>query len=282
VVGASLRRRRPSRRGLTTAGGRRTCSTNKLLSPSCTRACVQSLENSSPQDDRRDQPHGLVVGGALFVVRRQSAAWLAAIHEALDPVAETGERASERPRAPVVPLARDGDPAAMLARLAPNPPTAVALVPADAGRTTLGTAWPSPLDGTALQERCKDHGLVWWPRGQEDGPQLAAPVSAQMDCGTETAPAAAAGVRRWSPVWAPAACGGARSIVPSRSCRSPFSWPWASAWAGTAAKSGAQLPARCQRSKRRATVRHGPSRAGRSRPGAPGRSIQSLPVRMRR
>jgi hypothetical protein len=98
----------------------------------------------------------LVVGGALFVARRQSAELLTAIDQALDPVAEPVAGSIERPGAPFVPLARDGDPEAMPAGIAPNPPAAVAFIRNDAVRATLGTAWPLPLDGTGLQERFKD------------------------------------------------------------------------------------------------------------------------------
>jgi hypothetical protein len=95
---------------------------------------------------------------------------LAAIDEALDAVAETVDGAIERPGAPFVPLARDGDPDAMLAGIAPNPPAAVAFVPDDAVRTAPGAAWPSPLDGPGLQERLEDQRLVALPRREDDGP----------------------------------------------------------------------------------------------------------------
>jgi hypothetical protein len=112
----------------------------------------------------------VVVGGALLVARCQSAEWLAAIDEALDPVAETVAGSIKRPGAPFVPLARDGDPDAMLAGIAPNPPAAVAFVPDDAVRTAPGAAWPSPLDGPGLQERLEDQRLVALPRREDDGP----------------------------------------------------------------------------------------------------------------
>jgi hypothetical protein len=64
----------------------------------------------------------LVVDGALLVARRQSAEWLAAIDQTLNPVAETVERSIKGACTTFVALARDGDPDAMLAGIAPNPP----------------------------------------------------------------------------------------------------------------------------------------------------------------
>jgi hypothetical protein len=108
------------------------------------------------------------MGGALLVACRPSAELLAAIDEALNPVAETVERSIGGARAPFVPLARDGDPDAMLAGITPNPPAAVAFVPHHAVRAALGAAWPPPLDGPSLQERLKDRRLVALPRGEDD------------------------------------------------------------------------------------------------------------------
>jgi hypothetical protein len=148
----------------------------------------------------------VVIGGTFLVARCQSAALLAAIDEALDPVAETVARSIERPGTAFVPLARDGDPDARLAGIAPNPPAAVAFVPHDAVRAAPGAAWASPLDGPGLQERLEDPRLVALPRGEDDGHQLAAPVGAPVDCGPEPAPAPTEGCGFWVPFFAPAAC----------------------------------------------------------------------------
>jgi hypothetical protein len=55
----------------------------------------------------------------------------------------------------------------------------------------LRAAWPTPLDGTGLHELFEDHRLVSLPRCEDEGQQLAAPFSPQMDVGTEAAPAPA-------------------------------------------------------------------------------------------
>jgi len=247
-----------------------------------TRACWQSRENSSPHDGRGDQPHGVVMGGALLVACGPAAAGLAAIDQALTPVAETGERSIAGARAPCVPLARAGAPEALLAGLPPKPPAAVAWVLHHAVRAALGAAWPPPLDGPRLQERRKDRRLVAWPRGAEDAHPLATPFGAPVDCGTEPAPAPAEGCGLWGPCLAPVACCGARILVPSRSWTSQCRWPAASACACTAAKRWLPMPARGPRETRRATVRPGPSRSGRSRQGAPVRRSHQMPFRRRR
>jgi hypothetical protein len=148
----------------------------------------------------------LVVSGALLITRCDASELLAAIDQALDPIPELVDGAIERPGATFVPLARDGDPHPMLARILPNPPAAVAFVPNDAVRAALRAAWSTPLDSTGLHELFEDHRLVALPRGEDDGHQLAAPFGAQVDFGTEPAPAAAEGFGRWVPFFAPAAC----------------------------------------------------------------------------
>jgi hypothetical protein len=131
------------------------------------------------------------VGVALLVARRQSAELLAAIDEALDPVAETVVGSIERPGATFVPLARNGDPNPMLARILPNLPATVPFIAHDTMGSALGAARPTPLDGTGLHERFEDHRLVPLSRCEDKGHQLATPFGPQVDFGTETAPATA-------------------------------------------------------------------------------------------
>jgi len=84
------------------------------------------------------------------------------------------------------------------------------------------------------------------------------------------------------PCFAPAACGWARALGRSIQCHGPASWPAALACCVRVSTRRRKTPACGQRSKRLATVRHGPERSGRSRQGAPGRSRHQLPLRRRR
>jgi hypothetical protein len=114
---------------------------------------------------------------------------LTPIHAPLEASAQAIEGTIERSLVTFILRARDGDPDAMLAGIAPHPPAAVAFVPNDAVRATLGTAWSTPLDGIGLQKLLEDHRLVSLPRGEEDCHQLATPFGTEVDFGTETAPA---------------------------------------------------------------------------------------------
>jgi hypothetical protein len=94
----------------------------------------------------------------------------------------------------------------MLARILPNPPTAVPFIPNNTMRAVFGAARPTPLHGPALQELFEEHRLVPLSRGEHEGHQLAASFGPQVDFGTEPAPAPAKGFGRWVPFFAPAAC----------------------------------------------------------------------------
>jgi hypothetical protein len=116
---------------------------------------------------------------------------LTAIDQALNPVPQTVERAIEGAGTTFVALARDGDPDAMLTGILPKVPAAVPFIAYDTMGSALGAAWPTPLDGTGLQEPLEDHRLVSLPRCEDDGHRLAAPFGPQVDCGAETTPATA-------------------------------------------------------------------------------------------
>jgi hypothetical protein len=79
----------------------------------------------------------------------------------------------------------------MLAGILPYVPAAVPLIAHDTMGSALGTAWPTPFDGTGLHELFEDHRLVSLPWCQDKGHQFAAPFSPQVDFGAETAPAPA-------------------------------------------------------------------------------------------
>jgi hypothetical protein len=99
----------------------------------------------------------------------------------------------ERPLVTCMLLAGDRDPETRLAGLLPYVPAAVPCIAHDTLGSALGTAWPTPFDGTGLHARFEDYRLVSWPWCQDAGHQWAAPFSPQVDCGAETAPAPASG-----------------------------------------------------------------------------------------
>jgi hypothetical protein len=148
----------------------------------------------------------MVVGGTLLIASGQAPELLTPIDKPLDTVTQAVEGSIERPLATFTLLARDGDPDAMLASVLSNLPAAVSFIAHYALRAVLGAAWPTALDGTALQELFENHRLMSLPRREYHGHQLAAPFGPQVDFGTEAAPATPEGFGLWVPFLAPAAC----------------------------------------------------------------------------
>jgi hypothetical protein len=60
------------------------------------RLWLQSLWNPEPYNDRREQPHGFVVGCALLVTCRYTLELLAPLNEPLDSVLETVDDSAEK------------------------------------------------------------------------------------------------------------------------------------------------------------------------------------------
>jgi hypothetical protein len=73
----------------------------------------------------------------------------------------------------------------MLARILANRPAAVPFIAYDTVGSALGTAWPTPLDGTGCHQLCEDHRLVSLPRSEDKGHQLAISFGPQVDFSTE-------------------------------------------------------------------------------------------------
>ena len=129
--------------------------------------------------------------GTLFIASGQAPELLTPIDEPLDTVTQAVESSIERPLATFILLAWDRDPDPMPARILSNLPAAVPFIAHDTMGSALGTAWPTPLDGTSLHELFEDHRLMSLPRCEDEGHQLAAPFSPQVNFGAETTPAAA-------------------------------------------------------------------------------------------
>jgi hypothetical protein len=240
---------------------------------------LQSLYNPYPEAGGCDQPQHFAVGCAPLVARCQSAELLAAIDEALEPVAETRAGSSEQPGATVVPLARQGEPKPLLAHMVPNLPAAVPWIAHDTMGSALGAIWPTPLDGTRPHERVEAHGLVLRCRCADEGHPLAPPSAC-----------------RWTvvlqPPWLrPQAADSEARVWPQPRAEGLGSWGHrdhgGSSSAGHGRRLGLAPPSR-------AAPRCQPAASGRSdwRPcatdhcvradPAPGRSIQSMPLRRRR
>jgi hypothetical protein len=130
-------------------------------------------------------PHGFVVGGALLIAPRQPPELLAAIDQALDAVAETVHRSIEGACAAFSPLARDGDADAMLARILPNPPAAVAFISNDPVRAVCRAARPHALDLPTHHQLREDRRLVLLPGCSHQGEQLTVSLCTKVHVGAE-------------------------------------------------------------------------------------------------
>jgi hypothetical protein len=133
----------------------------------------------------------VVVGRPLLVPRRDAANLLAAVDEPLDPVALAIESPIEGPCAVFVPLAGDGAPHAVLARILPNLTAAIRLVTYDAMRAVSRPASAPALHCALGHELRQESRLVPLAWGQDQRQQLAPAFGSQVDFGTE-APLAAA------------------------------------------------------------------------------------------
>jgi hypothetical protein len=133
----------------------------------------------------------MVVFRTLFIACGQAPKLLTSIDEPLNAIAQAVEGSIERPLVAFILLARDREPDTMLAGILPYVSAAIPFIAHDPMGAALGTAWSTPLDGTGLHELFEDHCLVPLSRCEDEGHQLAIPLSPQVDFGTETAPAPA-------------------------------------------------------------------------------------------
>ena len=154
---------------------------------------------------------------------------------------------------------------------------------------TRGTARPDTrpsasrtTDRARMHEWLEDGRFMLLTRSEQDRQRLALPVGLEVHLGRETALAAPQRFRFWSPPFAPAACWCARITDPSTKWTLQSTSPAASACCWMAAKIRSQIPASRQRQNRLYTVDHGPYRSGRSRHGAPVRSLHRIPLMIRR
>jgi hypothetical protein len=165
-------------------------------------------------------------------------------------------------------------------QLATHRSAAVALV----ARHPLGSeAWSAaspPLDRPALQQGRQRCLLVALAPGQAERDRPAPALGPEVDLRGETSTTAPQGLVR--PLLAPAACGWARTTLPSTKWIVQSRFPSASASACSSARILSQSPCCCQRRNRLYTVFQLPYRPGKSRQGAPVRNRHRIALRIRR
>jgi hypothetical protein len=163
-----------------------------------------------------------------------------------------------RTTATVMAFARDSEPYLVPSEALADLPAAVPFVPNDAIWAPRGPTRPASLHGSTCHKLVTHAGFVSLARRQEEGPALATTARAHMHCDAESTLAPPERFDRGVPFLVPAACGCARTVVPSTSCTAQSILPSASAWVCTTAKMRSPIPALCHRSKRLATVDQGP------------------------
>ncbi len=216
----------------------------------------------------------------LFIAGGDRPVLLEAVDRAFDDVAlAIGGAIEANAAARLGPQAGDDRADAAAAQVRADRSPGVALVADDARRSEARPAAARTPDGPAFQQRRRLRRLMPLAWRQDDGDRLAAAFGAEVNFGREAAPGAAKGLVA-APFFAPAACGWARIVVPSRKCNVQSRFPAASPSACSAASTRSQTPACCHRRQRLYTVCHGPNRSGRSRQGAPVLSRQRIALTM--
>ncbi len=186
------------------------CSCNAFVLWS--RACLQTpTRATSPH-----VPQGQAGLCLLFIPGGDPAAWLQTVDGPLHSVASPVPGAVAEALVLCMLLPGDGAADAPTSQTRPALPTAVPLVATDPLGSVAGTAHSRPLHRPADHQLGEHGGLMRWSRRQPAGPRLANALSPYVDLRAQTAAGAAQG-RVSAPLWVPAACGCARTTVPSPS-----------------------------------------------------------------
>ena len=154
-----------------------------------------------------------MVGRPLFIARGQAPPLLEPVYQSLHRVPGAVDRPVERPRAPLVSLARDRNADAPPPQVRPDLPAAVALGADDPLGAQPGTAPAWAFHRALFHELLKGGRCMTLAGRQPEGDGLAGARAADMDLGAEPALAPPEGFRRWVPFFAPAACWWARMTV---------------------------------------------------------------------
>jgi hypothetical protein len=220
--------------------------------------------------------------GALVVAGGEGAELLAASEEVLDQMAAAVGGAVEGAGAAFGAALGDGLADAASAQGHAVAVSRVALVAAAPAGADTGSSASRPSDGASVHQLLEDGRFVLLARSEQDGQRLALALGLEVHLGREAALAAPQRFGFRVPPFAPAACWCARITLPSTKWTLQSTSPAASASCWTAAKTRSQTPASRHRQNRLYTVDHGPYRSGRSRQGAPVRSLHRMPLMIRR
>lgn len=170
---------------------------------------------SDPENSHDNEPESPVVSGTFVIASRQAAELLAAVDQALDPVALTIDTLVKGAAMTLVGEAgnrvANASPAQVCAPLAAS----ISLVADDAMRTQTGSSSAWSVHCTLGEQGVKDDRLVALPWGENEGHGLASALGSQVDFGRETTTTAPESFGLWAPPFAPAACWCARMTVPS-------------------------------------------------------------------
>lgn len=120
-----------------------------------------------PEHDRRDEPHGLIIGRAFFVPRRDAAKLLVPVNQPLNCVTLAVAAPVEGAGALFIRFPGDGDPDAMAPQILSDLTAAIGFVAHQAMRPMFRPAWAATLHGTAGHQVGEDDGFMPLTRCQE-------------------------------------------------------------------------------------------------------------------
>jgi hypothetical protein len=140
-----------------------------------------------PEYDGGDREHRQVVGGSLFVARRDTAELFEAVNEAFDPVPFSVGASVERSACPLVRSVGDHDADAPATQIFPHLVGAVALVADESSWPYAWSPTSCPPHRAALHQRLEDGLLVALATREHEDERLAVSLGTHVDLGTEPA-----------------------------------------------------------------------------------------------
>ncbi len=141
-----------------------------------------------PEQDHRDGHHRSIVLCQLLIARGDPPTLLESIDQPLHLVPLPIHLPVESSLAPLILLVWDHRSHPVSARISPNLPTRVALVPTDLLRLAAGSPASSPPNRPLLQQSLKLGRVMSLPSGQQDGDGTSLPIGSHVQLGREAAP----------------------------------------------------------------------------------------------